>query len=80
MNVGNSSALVRVGHTRDLPHWEGKPVQHLVHKPVLTKQKFMHQYKVGMYRTVDLNAWKDAYHCLDQCRFVKKALCTLLEA
>ena len=78
VNVGNWAGLVRVGHTSDLPHWESRLVQDVVHKSLQKKQRFVHEDKAGKYATIDLIVWRDACHGLDEARCLKRACAPLL--
>ena len=47
-DVGNPCGLVKVGHTREVAQWEGRPVQQLMHKLLQMKQLYLRGDKVGM--------------------------------
>ena len=53
-------------------------MQHVLGKPLFKKQKYDLKDTVGLYRTIDLPLWQDAYSCLDSLGFLKGKFCTPL--
>ena len=76
--VGDCGGLDWVTHTTDLKPLEARLVQHLLGKPLFKKHKYEFKDTVGLYRTIDLPLWQDAYSCLDWLRFLKGDFCTPL--
>ena len=77
-DVGDLGGLEKVAGTTRLQPWEVRLVQHLVAKPLQGKPKYIDGDRAGLYRTIDLLVWRDAYNCLDSVSFLRGDFCTSL--